>query len=149
MLLRASGEMGGGEVDVKVVTDPERAAASGVAHAEALVQLAGCMVGRDDAALTAARGRVLEEMGSEALVDAVAIASNFERMVRIADSTGIPLDAILGVMTEDVREELALGEFGSAANTPATGAAGRSLGRLLRPTLRAGLRLAARLGAGR
>ena len=54
-------------------------------------------------------------MSSEAMVDAAAVASNFERMDRIADSTGIPLGEGLEAMSLEVREELDLGRFQTAS----------------------------------
>ncbi len=50
-------------------------------------------------------------MGSEAVVDAAGVASNFERMVRIADGTGIPLGESLAARSQSVREELDLERF--------------------------------------
>ena len=43
-----------------------------------------------------------------ALVDAAAVVGNFERMVRIADGTGIPLDKPVAMVSADMREELGL-----------------------------------------
>ena len=103
-----------------------------MAHADALVVLAEALVGDDDAALAEARHRALDELGPEAFVDALAVASNFERMVRIADGTGIPLDTPMNLISEDVREELQLGRFAAAAHTPAVRAWQRPLGRVLR-----------------
>ncbi len=118
MLLRASGAVTGETFDMQVITEGGTAAPSGVPHGETLVAFAEAVVGSDETALATARQRVLVELGPEALVDAAAVASNFERMVRIADSTGIPLDDVVYEKTVDVREELHLGRFGSAANTP-------------------------------
>ncbi len=96
MLLRASGEVSGNAVDVSAITDDAAAQASGIAHAEALLAFAAAAARRDDAGLTAARARLLDETGAEALVGAAAVVGNFERMTRIADSTGIPLDTPTG-----------------------------------------------------
>jgi hypothetical protein len=131
----------GVEVDVRAVTDPAAAASSGVAHAETLLAFADALVGADEAALTRARADLAERLGPEALVDAAAVASNFERMVRIADATGIPLDGPLEVMSADLRAELDLARFGSSANTPVTGRAKRLLGRALRPVMFGAIRL--------
>ena len=46
--------------------------------------------------------------GDEVVVDAAAVAANFQRMVRIADSTGIPLDSFQEAMRADIRQELDL-----------------------------------------
>jgi len=114
------------------VNDGKAASASGVAHADALVVLAEALVGEDEAALVEARRRAIDELGAEAFVDAVAVASNFERMVRIADGTGIPLDTPVNLVSEDVRDELNLGRFAAAAHTPEVSAWQRPLGRVLR-----------------
>jgi hypothetical protein len=102
------------------------------------------MVGNDDAAPARARDAVAAELGPEELVDAAAVASNFERMVRIADSIGIPLDGALYAMTGDLREDLGIDRFGAAANTPDPGVAQRALGRVVRPAVHGALQLVGR-----
>jgi len=87
----------------------------------------------DEAALAAARQRLLDAMGAEALVDTAAVVGNFERMTRIADSTGIPLDGPVTAMTQDIRDDLGIDGFGSSRNTPPLSALGGFLGRALRP----------------
>jgi len=57
-------------------------------------------------------------------------------MVRIADATGIPLDAPLAVISAGMRAELGIDGFGSSANTPRVSAAGRWLGRVVAPLAR-------------
>lgn len=126
---------------MRAVTDASAARASGVAHAETLVNFADALVGEEEDQLASARARVLETLGPEGLVDAAAITSNFERMVRIADSTGIPLDGPLDVLSADLREELDLERFGSSANTPPAGRARRALGAVLRPVAHGFLKL--------
>jgi hypothetical protein len=120
MLLRASGKVTRNAFNMHVITAGGTSTPSGVPRGETLVAFAEAVVGEDESALIMARQRVLDELGPEALVDAAAVAANFERMVRIADSTGIPLDDVVYEKTVDVREELHLGRFGSAANTPKT-----------------------------
>jgi hypothetical protein len=100
-------------------------------------------VGGDAQRLAAARERVRAEAGPAALVDALAVASNFERMVRIADGTGLPLDAPMNLLSGDIQRELRLDRFAAAALTPRLGAFGRLAGRVLRPFAP---RLFARLG---
>lgn len=132
-MLRASTELSGQDADLRAVTDGEAAAASGIDHGAELAALAEAIVGDDEAALARARARLDAAMGPEALVDAVAVAANFERMVRIADGTGIPLDPPMTLLSQDIQEALDLARFGSAANTPALGIAGRLLGPVVRP----------------
>lgn len=145
MLLRASGAVSGREVDATVVTDVEAAAASGIAHAEVLLAFADAVVGTDDAALAQARAAMLRELGPAELVDAAAVASNFERMVRVADATGTPLDATVLMLTESLRDELGVHRFAAAANTPMPRALWRATGRLVRPLAFAMLRVVGRL----
>lgn len=137
MLLRASGEIQKRELDVEVVADPSRAETSGVRNAGALLDLVDALVERDDEKLFRSRVRVLRELGPEALVDAVAVASNFERMVRIADATGIPLDDAMEILTADLRRRLGIERFTAAVNTRLT-----PFRRLVRPLLRPVLRRA-------
>ena len=113
--------MAGHQVDVHAVTDGKAASTSGVANAEALVTFAETAVAGDDAELALSRRRVLEEIGPAGLVDAAAVVGNFQRMVRIADSTGISLDGFVDLLTEDLRVELGIDGYASSANTPAAG----------------------------
>lgn len=85
--------------------------ASGVPSGEVLVRFAEAIVAENDEAISLARDAVIAEMGAEAMVDAAAVASNFQRMVRIADSTGIPLGEGLETISREVRAELGLERF--------------------------------------
>ena len=149
MLLRASGAITGQTLDAAAVTSDARAATCGVAHAETLLAFADAVVGTDDAALERARDAVLRELGPAQLVDAAAVASNFERMVRVADATGIPLDPPIVMLTESLRRDLGVGRFGAAANTPALGLVQRFVGRLTQPLAFAMLRVVGWFRRGR
>ena len=54
------------------------------------------------------RAAVVEALDPDGMVDAAGVASNFERMVRIADSTGIELGDLLEQASADVRDTLGL-----------------------------------------
>ena len=146
MLLRASGKISGSELDVSAVTDDAAAAGSGIAHAETLLAFTEAAVKGSDDELAAARDQLLAELGPDCLVDAAAVVSNFERMVRIANSTGIPLDPPMNAISEDLRADLGLDEFCSSAHTPEIGAVGRWLARILEPLALPVLRLIGRRG---
>ena len=110
-MLRASSEQeqgsnGGDAVDVKALT--EGSVTSGLPHGDALVRFSEAVVQGPATELHEARTALAAEMGEAAMVDAAAVASNFERMVRIADSTGIELGAMLEEFSQDVRDELGL-----------------------------------------
>jgi len=139
-MLRASVEVSGDEADLQAVTGAAGGEASGVAQGAELVRFAEAVLGDDDVELDAARESLLLAVGPEGLVDAAGVVANFKRMVRIADGTGIPLDAPLELMSEALRNDLALERFGSSVNTPEAGVLRRSFGRLLRPVVFAALR---------
>ena len=118
MALRESAKNAGDKVNLHVVLgeDPDQ---SGIANARALTAFVEAFMSRDEAALTAARSSLVNEMGAEAMVDAAAVAGNFQRMVRIADATGIPVDEQMNKMTQDIQTKLGLRKYASARNTPA------------------------------
>ena len=93
------------------MTDHEAAASSGVEHGNLLIAFTEAMVRDDDATLTQTRHAVIEELSPEVMVDAAGVASNFERMVRIADATGIQLDKRMEVLSQEVRDALHLERF--------------------------------------
>lgn len=113
-------------------------------HGPALTAFAEALVQGDEAALAEARGRVLQALGPAGLVDAAAVASNFERMVRIADATGIPLDTPMAALTADLRDRLGLDRFASAAHTKRLGWFRLRAAAGLRGAMRAALRWSAR-----
>lgn len=91
---------------MRALADPE--VESGVPNGRALLAFAAAVAGDDDAHLARAREALRAEMGDAGVADAAAVASNFERMVRIADSTGIELGDWMESFTEDVRTDLSL-----------------------------------------
>lgn len=98
-------------MNLSALTDAQAAASSGVEHGATLIAFAEAMLGEDDIALAQARTGVIAALGSAALVDAAGVASNFERMVRIADSTGIQLDERMEILSKDARDTLQLERF--------------------------------------
>ena len=93
------------------MTDHAAAAASGVEHGNLLIAFAEAIVGDDDTTLTHARHAVIEGLSPEAMVDAAGVASNFERMVRIADATGIQLGERMAALSQETRDALHLERF--------------------------------------
>jgi len=134
MLLRESGKVEGEAYDLSAVMDA--AAQSGVPHGEALTGFAESAVVGSEEDLRKARDALADEVGAAALVDAAGIVANFERMVRIADATGIPLDKPVAVFSVDMREELGIDSFGAAGLTPRIGPVLRAVGRIAQPLLR-------------
>ena len=97
-----------------------------LAFVEAVVQ-------GDTETIAAARAVVSEQLGEPAMIDSAAVIANFQRMVRIADSTGIPLDEPVLMMTQSIRRDLGIDTFSAAKNSPRLNPIKRVFGRLLDP----------------
>ena len=75
-------------------------------------------MGDDMAEIELQRAALRAVLSPEAFVDAAAVIAAFNVVDRIADSTGIPLDDMMRAPSADLRAQLSLSRFGSAANTP-------------------------------
>ncbi len=142
-MLRASIEYSGTEADVAGIAEGAKAGDAGIEHGALLTGFADAAVKGDAAELATARDALRAAAGSAVVVDAAGVIGNFERMVRIADSTGIPLDGMVEAMSGDLQEDLGLDRFESRRATGRAGIA-RALGPAVRGAVRLGLRLAGR-----
>ena len=140
-MLRASIEYQGKDGDLRAVTEGTKAGDSGVTHGDELVAFAEAAVGSDAAALATARDALRAAAGSEGLVDAAGVVGNFQRMVRIADSTGIPVDAPVAALSDDFRKEIGLDDFATADRIHDLGVLGRAAAAVGRRVAFGGLRL--------
>jgi DNA-binding phage protein len=122
-MLRVSSQTTQTEIDLHGIEGDAEAAAQGIEFGAELMRLAEALAARDAPALAAARAALLERAGPAVLVDAAGVAANFQRMVRIADSIGIPVDNLDTEVSREVRGTLLLARFHSARNTPGSGAA--------------------------
>lgn len=86
----------------------EGGSAAGVEHSAELVAFSEAAVVGTDEQMAEARENLVAVMGEAAMVDAAGVTSNFQRMVRIADSTGIVLGDRMEDFSEEVRSELGL-----------------------------------------
>lgn len=80
-------------------------------HAGVLVAFAEAILGTDPDQLSAARQAVVQAVGEAGLVDAAAVAANFNAIDRVADSMGVPLEDEKAALTEDFRETLGINVF--------------------------------------
>jgi alkylhydroperoxidase family enzyme len=119
-MLRASSEVNGVAVDLAAVNGT--ASDGGVAHGTRLVAFTDAVMRGDEAAVVRERAALRAVLSPEQFVDVAAVIGAFNVVDRIADATGIPLDAIMVTMSTAVRRELNLTRFASAANTPAADA---------------------------
>lgn len=112
-MLRASAKATNNkDLNLFAVTKNDQAS-SGVRGGEALLAFAEAAVTRSER-LPDVREALKEALGEQGLIEAAAVIGNFERMTRIADATGIPLDERNIEFTREVREILELGRFTSA-----------------------------------
>ena len=88
-MLSWSSTENGDPVDLAAVADGRPGA--GLEHGDALLRFASACGGRDDEELAAARAALVAETDQAFMVDAAAVAANFEMMTRLADGTGAAL----------------------------------------------------------
>lgn len=111
MFLRVSSEAQNKEINLDVVTQGNLSSKDSlIADSEVLVSFAEAIVGRNPQEIEHARNTLVERMCAQAMIEAAGVASNFQRMVRIADATGIPLGGF-EELSQDIRSELALDDF--------------------------------------
>ena len=116
-MLSLSAEASKTDIDLQIVNG-DGSASSGVPHSAALMHFAESVASREPQGIAAARQALYDEAGNDVVVDAAAVAGNFQRMVRIADATGIPVDARMNALSGSIQKDLNLRRFGSAQNTP-------------------------------
>ena len=116
-MLSLSAEKSQSDIDLQMVNGEESALAGDIEHGIALMKFAEACMGKDEETLNSARDVLLAQAGPAVLVDAAGVVGNFQRMVRIADSTGIPLDERSVEAYSTVVDALDLGRFASAGNT--------------------------------
>jgi hypothetical protein len=105
------------DIDIRQVRTEENADDGGIDYGRELNNFVDAFMSHDDARLNPARQALVDTMGAAGMVEAAAVAGNFQRMVRIADCIGIPVDESRMEITAGIREELKLNEFQSAKNT--------------------------------
>jgi|TARA_B110000263_G_C15158576_1_gene441339 hypothetical protein len=116
-MLRVSANNSNIEVDIQAVNGDAAAAEKGIQFGLELMKFADAVASYDSVDLDKARRSLLEVGGEMVLVDAAGVAANFQRMVRIADSMGIPIDDMQSELGKDVRGTLGLENFASAQNS--------------------------------
>ena len=99
-MLRWSGTALHAEVDLAAIADGT--GDGGLPHGRELIAFASAIAGFDDDALDRERRRLLDAAGAAVMIDAAAVAANFEMMTRVADGTG----ARFGVAERDSRATL-------------------------------------------
>jgi hypothetical protein len=116
LLLRASGVTQNRSYDLNAVTGAVQDD-GGVAHGRLLVEFAEAVLGEDDEALTRARPALRAAIGAAGLADAAGVVGLFNAIDRVADATGIPLEAEKAEASADFRAALGLDRFAVAGRS--------------------------------
>lgn len=104
-MLRASSQSNSEVVNLEaVMTGNDAGDIEGGAQ---LIAMAEAIVGADPESIRVAREQLVQHLSVQAMIEAAGVASNFQRMVRISDSTGIVLGNYEAATTE-LREELGI-----------------------------------------
>ena len=140
-MLRASINYHGLDENMQVVKEGAKAGETGIPHGKQLLAFVEAAIRRETERLTQARDALRTAAGSEALVEAAAVPGNFQRQVRIADGTGIPLDGVMVGASDDLRQELGLNDFQTRCYAE-LGPVGRIAAPILRGAMKIGLRAA-------
>ena len=115
-MLRVSAMQTERDIDLELING-EASVAPGLKYAAELTAFAEAVASMEETALTAARAQLEVVAGAAVLVDAAGVAANFQRMVRIADAMGIPVDDADNEMQNEIREKLDLYRFRSSENS--------------------------------
>lgn len=84
-------------------------------HDRLLIAFADAVLGDDDQVLADARAALAAAIGLAGLADAAGVVGLFNAIDRIADATGIPLEADKLAASADFRAALALDRFAVTA----------------------------------
>ena len=117
MMLRVSAMTTETEVDLQGVNGDAASAALGIEYGTELMSFAESLAQRDESGLARSRTALRQAAGDKVLVDAAGVAANFQRMVRIADSIGIPFDNMQSDFVNSIQTELNLARFASAQHS--------------------------------
>ena len=109
-MLRESAKAINTQVDLKAITD-DTAGDGNIPHGGTLTAFAEAVLGDDEVRLDTARRRVRAAVNDAGFVDAAAVIANYSALDRVADATGIPLEAAKEANTVELRTELDIDDF--------------------------------------
>ena len=118
MMLSLSANTTETAIDLQMINGCSANETQEIPFASELTNFAEAVAQRDATDISRTRDELVQVAGEEVTVDAAGVVANFQRMVRIADSMGIPIDEKRVEPGADIRLELNLGRFESAQNTP-------------------------------
>ena len=111
MFLRVSSQAQNKEINLDVIIQGNASSQDSlIPDSEVLVDFAEAIVDGNPLKIETTREVLTQQMCEQAMIEAAGVASNFQRMVRIADATGIPLGGF-EEMSVEIRRELELDDF--------------------------------------
>jgi hypothetical protein len=116
LLLRASGVTHNRAYDLKTVTGAVQDD-GGIPYGRLLVAFAEAVLGGDEEALARARAALSGAISLAGLADAAGVVGLFNAIDRVADATGIPLEAEKLEASADFRAALGVDRFDVAARS--------------------------------
>lgn len=111
--LRASGQKSGNEYDLAAAVG-QAEGDGGVPGGQLLRDFADAIWGGDEERLTSTREACRAAIGDDGMVDAAAIAAQFDAIDRVADATGMYLDDTALDDTAEIRAALGIDTFRTA-----------------------------------
>ena len=108
MLLRRSGEITEESYNLSGVLGEDKV---GVEDEDLLIAIAEAVFSGDSVDLARMRTEALPLIGAEKLVDAIGIASGFNGITKVANATGIPLDARTEEVTGSMRQQTGIDDY--------------------------------------
>jgi len=116
-MLSLSIDQTGDSINFDGVADPDCKEIKGIPYSRELIAFVDAFMSFNADHLALAREALVNAMGAQCMVDAVGVASNFQRMVRIADSTAIPpVNMGEDELAAELNVKLGLNDYSSAAN---------------------------------
>ena len=110
-----SGEANDLTIDLQGALDPDHFGDVGVPAGAELLTFTNAV--ECDGDVEPARRALVDAIGDDAAQQAAAIVAVFNGLVRVADGTGIQLDAGVFTASVDEREQLGINRFAGAANS--------------------------------
>ena len=117
MMLSVSMQHEGKDVDLTGIIEGADAVDDAIPQGKILTRFVEALLGGDNNDIVMARDNLIEAVGGDAFVDACGVIGHFERMTRLADATGIPLDEGTVEGTVDIRADLGLNDYSMAGQT--------------------------------
>lgn len=110
-MLRGSGKHSG--IDYRLEGVLDGVSGSGVGHERELLAFADAALAGGDG-LAPTRAAVTTSLGKAAMIDAAAVIAGFDAITRVADGTGIPLEAPKAAASADWRASLGIDAYWEA-----------------------------------